>query len=194
MKCKVWISSQCQWKIKQRGGDSPWRRHRLFIVLSVCSSQTPKTRPVIRPAFFLHTAYSWLNTPVLQLHSHAVFCPQSFSGLGRRQVSGSTGLPHANKFAEVETWQLDRPKTQKPQPACSVKGPIVWGFGWGGVARWRVSTTGSLRSFGRVVCLCGLATVAPGFPGALQCLRPVLVHNHVVDTLIRCGHASSVAF
>lgn len=113
-----------------------WRRHWLFIVLSVCPSQTPKTRPVIRPAFFLHTAYSWLNTPVLQLHSHTVSSAvvQRFGPKTGEWLRNSTVLPHANKFAEVETWQLDRPKTQQPQPACSVKGPTVWGFGWGG---WR---------------------------------------------------------
>lgn len=108
MKCKVWISSRCQWKIKQRGEqNSPWRRHWLFIVLSVCSSQTPKTRPVIRPAFFLHTAYSWLNTPVLQLHSHTQRRPPSFSGLGWRQVSGSETPPAFCTLINSLRWKRD---------------------------------------------------------------------------------------
>lgn len=44
--------------------------------------------------------------------------------------------------------------------------------------------TRSLRSFGRVVRLCGLAAVVPGLPGALEGLRPLLVHDHVVHALV----------
>lgn len=54
------------------------------------------------------------------------------------------------------------------------------------------ATSRSLGSFGRVLRLCGLATVVPGLPGALEGLRPLLVHDHVVHTLIWRRHASSI--
>lgn len=47
-----------------------------------------------------------------------------------------------------------------------------------------VGTTGSLGSFGRGVCLCQLAAIAPGLPGALKGLCSLLVHNYIVDTLV----------
>lgn len=53
---------------------------------------------------------------------------------------------------------------------------------------------GSLRSFGRCVRLCGLAAIVPGLSRALKGLCALLVYNHIVNTLIWCCHASSIAF
>lgn len=61
-------------------------------------------------------------------------------------------------------------------------GRADWGMGLeGGLA---FATSRSLGSFGRVVRLCGLATVVPGLPGALKGLCPLLVHDHVVHALV----------
>lgn len=73
---------------------------------------------------------------------------------------------------------------RKPEPALVWKlwrfGSLEWVGWWGCV----VGTTGSLGSFGRGVCLCQLAAIAPGLPGALKGLSSLLVHNYIVDTLV----------
>lgn len=69
-------------------------------------------------------------------------------------------------------------------------GRADWGRGWR--VGWLLQRQRSLGSFGRVVRLCGLATVVPGLPGALEGLCPLLVHDHVVHALIWRRHARSI--
>lgn len=96
---------------------------------------------------------------------------------------------HTEDPAEVErdSWTVPN---HKPQPTLGLEARRFGGLE-GGLA---FGTTWSLGSFGRGVCFCGLAAIVPGLPGALKCLCPLLVHNHVVNTLIWYCHASSIAF
>lgn len=92
-------------------------------------------------------------------------------------------LLHTRDLVRLERDSWIVPKG-KPEPALVWKlwrfGSLEWVGWWGCI----VGTTGSLGSFRGGVCLCQLAAIAPGLPGALKGLCSLLVHNYIVDTLV----------
>lgn len=178
------------WKINNREQKQIQYRGAVNVQSSwVCLSQTPKTGPVIPPAFILHTAYSWPTPCPTTVHTVLSKAWQQCK-LKTVEWLWSSTEPYTLRISL--RWNMTAGLSQSTNQSLqynSVKGPVVWGFG--GLV---VGTTLSLGSFRRCVCLCGLAAIVPGLPGALEGLRPLLVHNHVVNTLIWCCHASSITF